>query len=340
MITREEIESVLKQAGNEEIAKEKEIHADLPILLAALAGSAFNADLTEFLDANTTEEGKAQGRSLSFKEEDEEETVPEQKAYDRPNGQKYYSRDWSGIEDVEVMRRAREMEVGTLLYGPPGTGKTALIEGAFGSEMQDIVLSGDTEVADLVGSFIPDPSGDGFLWVDGPLVVAAENGWPFYADEIGLGDPKVLSVLYSLMDGRNELVVTANPDRGTVVAKKGFFVVGATNPNAPGVNLSEALLSRFGIHAEVTTDWKLALRLGVPAKIVTIAENLAGKVEADELSWSPQFRELIQYRDLADKMGERFAIANLLAICPEQDRAEVTDVVSRAFGAAALPARI
>jgi AAA+ superfamily predicted ATPase len=226
-----------------------------------------------------------------------------------------------------------------MLYGSPGTGKTAMIEAAFPDELYTVLGSGDTEVGDLVGGYVQTPSG-GFEWVDGSLVRAAEEGKVLLIDEIGLIDPKVLSVVYGLMDGRKELAVTANPERGTVKAREGFFVVAATNPNAPGVRLSEALLSRFAVQAEMTTDWALAKKLGVPITAVTAAQNLYKKQKSGEVSWSPQFRELLAFRNLSVDFGTKFAVANLLASAPEMDRAIVADVFTRVFGEECLPAKI
>jgi nitric oxide reductase NorQ protein len=142
------------------------------------------------------------------------------------------------------------------------------------------------------------------------------------------------------MDGRREYTVTANPERGTVKAKEGFYVVAATNPNAPGVRLSEALLSRFALHVEVTTDWGLARKLGCPTPMVTAAQNLAKKQNAAETSWAPQMRELLAFRDIDKEFGTKFAIANLLAAAPEFDRPVVADVLSRVYGETCLPAKI
>jgi MoxR-like ATPase len=142
------------------------------------------------------------------------------------------------------------------------------------------------------------------------------------------------------MDGRREYTVTANPERGTVKAKDGFYVVAATNPNAPGVRLSEALLSRFAVHAEMTTDWSLAKKLGAPVAIVTAAQNLAKKQQTGEVSWAPQMRELLAFRDLSKMFGSTFAIANLLAAAPELDRPVVQDVLTRVTGEEVKPAKI
>lgn len=272
------------------------------------------------------------------------------KQFVRPNGSVYHARTWGEHQDVATLRRAREAttfgvthKTGSpmfaLLYGAPGTGKTALVEAAFGEKMYTVLGTADIEMSDFLGGFVQNPAG-GFEWVDGPLVRAAEEGAVLFIDEIGLIDPKQLSGLYGAMDGRGEIVVTANPDRGTVKVHPDFYVVGATNPNAPGVRLSEALLSRFTVQAEMATDWSLARTLGVPSNLVTVAQNLAKKQESGEVSWSPQMRELLAFRDIAGVFGSTFAIQNLLASAPEMDRPIVSDVLSRVFGTEHKPARI
>jgi nucleoside-triphosphatase THEP1 len=259
--------------------------------------------------------------------------------YPRPNGQDYYSRTWGTHSDIEVLRKARTLSQFILLYGSPGTGKTALVEGAFPDELETIIGTGDTEVADFVGGYVQTPSG-GFEWIDGPLVRAVEQGKVLLIDEIGLIDPKVLSLVYGLMDGRDEITITQNPERGTVKAKSGFYVIGATNPNAVGVRLSEALLSRFSIQAEMTTDWSLAKKLGVPVPAVTASQNLSKKQQSGEISWSPQMRELLAFRDVATNFGTAWAVSNLIACSPENDRSVVADVFTRVFGEEVRSAKI
>jgi len=281
------------------------------------------------------------------------ESLEGESYFDRPNGDKYYSRKWGEHSDVMALRKARELTAKAvsggggsamfaLLYGAPGCGKTALVEAAFAGEeggIYTLLGTGDTEVADLVGGYVQTPSG-GFEWVDGDLVKAAENGGVYFIDEIGLIDPKVLSMVYGLMDGRREITITANPDRGTIKAHDNFYVVAATNPNAPGVRLSEALLSRFTMQAEMTTDWGLARKLGVSSVMVTVAQNLAKKQMSGEVSWAPQMRELLAFRDISAEFGTAFGISNLLAAAPEMDRPIVADVLSRAYGEEYKPAKI
>jgi predicted ATPase with chaperone activity len=333
--------------------------ADLDTLLGEVMGQATTHTTTTTLDAlmpaagRATLRAKPSAKGMSAKVEavsdeprenlevvmESAESLSGAESYPRPNGQDYFARTWGDHTDIEVLRQAREANQFVMLYGSPGTGKTAAVEAAFPDDLYTLLGSGDTEVADLVGGYIQTPSG-GFEWVDGVLVRAAVEGKVLLIDEIGLIDPKVLSVVYGLMDGRRELVVSANPERGTVKAKDGFWVVAATNPNAPGVRLSEALLSRFSIQAEMTTDWSLAKKLGVPNAAVVAAQNLSKKMENGEVSWSPQMRELLAFRDLSKLFGTKWAVQNLLAAAPELDRPVAADVFTRVFGEAILPARI
>jgi len=269
--------------------------------------------------------------------------------YVRPNGDIYYARPWGAHTDVTVLRQARGQTTKAftgqggsamfaLLYGAPGCGKTALIEAAF-PDTFTLMGTGDTEVADLVGGYVQTPSG-GFEWIDGDLVRAAETGGVYSIDEVGLIDPKVLSIVYGLMDGRRELVVTANPERGKVKAHEDFYVVAATNPNAPGVRLSEALLSRFTVQAEMTTDWSRARLMGVPTGLVTGAQNLSKRMLSGETSWAPQMRELLAFKSTEELFGTEWAISNLLAATPEMDRPVVADVLGKVFPQEVKPAKI
>lgn len=313
-------------------------------LLVAVGAQGFSPDtidvLAPFLNKGGTAKGRSGARANAAPAPVAADVLVGDDHYLRPNGEKYFTRKWGEHSDVLVLQKARESMHFPLLYGAPGCGKTALTEAAFGSVLYTLMGTGDTEVADLIGGYVPTDTAGQYRWEDGVLIKAMEAGAPLLVDEIGLIDPKVLSVLYGVMDGRDELVVSANPARGTIKAAPGFFVVAATNPNAPGVRLSEALLSRFTIHAELTTDWQLARKLGVPTAIVTAAQNLDKKAQEGLISWAPQFRELLAYRDLRALFGEKFAVANLIAAAPEQDRAQVVETLSKSVGETVLPAKI
>ncbi len=247
-------------------------------------------------------------------------SIASRPVYVRPNGDPYYARKWGKYWDVDVLKDARNILQFPLLHGPPGTGKTAMAESAFGEELVTIVISAETTTDELVGSFIPDGHG-GYEWVDGPLLVAVKEGRPILVDEILLGDPKMLSVLYPLMDGRGFMTVTENPKIGKTFAKEGFFLIGTGNPNVPGAKMSEALSSRFPLQVEVTTDFELAEALGADQTLVTYAKALAGYASglSPTISWAPQFREVMAFGKLAAQWGDEFAINNLLRTVPRRD---------------------
>jgi len=324
-----------------------DVFPDLGTLITSVASQAIDpskvsptlADLMPIAGRANLRSKSGSPKSAKVEKVETIETLTGEATYERPNGTLYYSRTWGEHADIEVLRNARKAKHYVLLYGAPGCGKTALVEGAFGEELETIIGSGDTELSDFIGGYVQTPSG-GFEWIDGALVRAVEQGKALLIDEIGLIDPKVLSAVYGLMDGRDEITITQNPERGTIKAKEGFYVIGATNPNAVGVRLSEALLSRFTIQVEMTTDWSLAKKLGVPAPAITASQNLAKKQASNEISWSPQFRELIAFREIAKTFGTRWAVANLVAVAPEMDRAVVADVFTRVFGEEVKPAKI
>lgn len=307
-------------------------------ITAAVAGSSNAEEAREALARMVADQDKASGaagRTGGKKDAEPGALLVDENVITLPNGMGYHVRKLGIHDDVATFRALRDAGVPFMLYGPPGTGKTAGVEAAFASEDDDklhtVLGTGDTEVGDLIGSYVALPGGS-FAWVDGPLIKAMEGGHPLFIDEIGLIDSKVLSILYSVMDGRGVLTVTANPERGTVVASEGFYICAATNPNAPGVRLSEALLSRFSQQILVKTDYALAKTLGVSSKMVRAAQNMQAKFDTGELGYAPQLRELLAYKKISSILGEDIAIRNVISGAPEIDRPLVKDVLERTFG--------
>ena len=263
---------------------------------------------------------------------------------------------WGGLSDVTFLRQAREAGLYVLLAGPPGTGKSALVEAAFidayrahGLTFKDdalVVGTEDTTVQDLIGGMAQDEDGI-FRFKPGKAIKCAigdgETGVPLFMDEALLVDPRVLSVLYSLIDGRGILPLPEeykfeDPYTGTknaVHARPGFYIVFAGNPDVPGAVLSEALASRCVLKPEYLTDYDTASKLMGSAhdEIVTVARNMETKRQEGEVMWAPQMRDLLGYRDTARVFGTEVALSNLLANCQsDSDREVLADVIARTMG--------
>jgi AAA domain (dynein-related subfamily) len=102
------------------------------------------------------------------------------------DGQVYVARkvesDEKDLSDVELFRRAHADDMNVLLLGEPGTGKTRALAAAWGDAIV-FGVTGDTEVSDLVGSWVP-TGADSFVWVDGALVTCMLEGRMLILDEI------------------------------------------------------------------------------------------------------------------------------------------------------------
>lgn len=259
----------------------------------------------------------------------------------RPNGETYRPRQIGPHEDLAWLRACRTAKENVLLHGAPGTGKTAMCEAAYAPDAvegvhvgsETLVCTGDTAEADFVGTWVQHPATGAFTWVPGPLHRAILYDIPLYVDEIFLAPPQVLSVLYSAMDGRGFLRITANPDLEPLVIGSGFFVIASGNPDVPGAVFSDALRSRFDHHVEVTSDWKLARELGAPADIVEAAASLdKDRIEKGTLGWSPQLRDVLSYTRALASHGQAYAVGNLLSKAPREDRDVIQQALALKFG--------
>lgn len=265
-------------------------------------------------------------------------TLPDGEVLTRPNGQTYIPRRLVGHTDAAALRRAREMDLYALLRGNPGTGKTAVADATF-PDLVAFSCTGDTTVAHLVGSYVPNPDGT-FRWENGPLTTAMLDGRVFLADEIDRLPHEVSAVLHSAMDGRRTIRLDDRPGAEPIIAAPGFYVIGTYNPNnLGGKPLPEAILSRFPLQIEVGTDYDSADSMGVPTKFVTLGRNLATRARVAIADgglpvWAPEMRELLAAKRFIDAgFGEVFALASLIESCPvPEDVSTVREVAGQIFG--------
>ncbi|MFE3631549.1 AAA family ATPase [Streptomyces goshikiensis] len=318
---------------------------------SGLAASRLEGNLAEleqaFVNEKITTASKTlgAGRPRTKAVRQRAKVITGESEYYRPNGAVYRPRDVNGHHDVALLRSLRTGQIPVRLHGLPGTGKTALVEAAFGRDLITINGHGDMSPTHLVGAHLP--KGSGFEWADGPLVRAMKEGRPLFIDEITRIPTDTLAILYSVLDGRNTLNLDDLPDAPVVTAQPGFYVVCGYNPEGVGVRqLDDALISRFAVSVEVTTDYDAALSLGVPDKFINLAENMKTKNDEDVEKggigyWVPQMRELLAARDLTQHVSETFAAAVLLGQCPRaEDLGKLQEVAKSVFGQTITPLKL
>lgn len=174
-----------------------------------------------------------------------------------------------------LVGRALEFNEPVLLVGDTGCGKTTvcqLFAALNGQRLYTVNCHMHTEGMDFLGGLRPvrhrqmEDVGDEdanvvpklFQWVDGPLVMAMNEGAVFLADEISLADDSVLERLNSLLEPERTLMLAEKGSGGggegldachveMVVADDKFRFVGTMNPGGDygKKELSPALRNRF-----------------------------------------------------------------------------------------------
>lgn len=248
-------------------------------------------------------------------------------------GGRYITRRIGRKSDVSVFREYREAGAHVLTYGQAGTGKTMVTQAAYGTLMMTVLCTEDTVAADFQGEYVNIP-GKGWTWVDGPLPICMEQGMLLYVDEIGRARQKQLGVLFSAMDGRREISITAGSGKPRVIrAAPGFAVAASANLSAESPDLDDALKSRFNLAVEVRTDYRMAReQLGIDQALVNAAENLDTRRLNREVGWAPQMRHLCIAQENAERVGMPSALGSLVNSAPLRERDVVADVLSKAIG--------
>ncbi|EKX73409.1 ATPase family member protein [Theileria equi strain WA] len=147
--------------------------------------------------------------------------------------------------------RALRVNRPVLLEGSPGVGKTASVNAIaqiLGIKLVRINLSEHTDIIDLFGSDLPCMV-DGkwqFLWHNGPLLDAVENGYWIILDELNLASQQILEGLNALLDHRRETFI---PELNRFVKCANCFRLFASqNPAIHGNGrkfLPKSFLNRF-----------------------------------------------------------------------------------------------
>lgn len=248
--------------------------------------------------------------------------------YMLPNGREYLTRALGGYNnDVEGMRDLARHGTHVLLLSEPGVGKTALVQAAHPNAENEI---GHSKLTAWDMLWRPRPMPDGTVVYDpAPLTRAAQKGVPFYMDELMRASEDSLTPLFSAMDGRG-FIVGGNLDGTDLPVKKGFVVIGASNPLVRGAFLPDAIASRFHILTLETSE-DLLVRLGLDERLLVAWRNLS-KMDGGEV-WRPSIREMLAAQSFIDDGNMAQAAYALTGWrVPARDRAIVAGVVAPLLG--------
>ena len=217
-----------------------------------------------------------------------------------------------GVTDIDMLDYAMKNHEAVLLTGPSGSGKSqAGVAYAAKNGLPCYCVSGNValEPSHLFGKYTPTSDGR-FQWTSGPVTELVRHGGVLVLDEINAISPKILTVLYPLLDFRRE--VTLLDHHGEVVkAHPNLLIVATGNLGYHGtMPMSEALLDRF----EHQHDWGYSD--AVEKKLLKSRQlrQLAESVRDDGSMQSPlSTRKLIVFeRQALSGLGWDYAVNNLL----------------------------
>jgi len=150
---------------------------------------------------------------------------------------------------IESIMVALEEGHNVLIIGPTGTGKTHIIR-KIGEELElpvlEVSFTLGTDVTDIIGRY--ELKEEETKWIYGPLPLSMRYGTLFYADEINMARPDIVSRLHPCLDDRRALTLSEHEEE-LIKAHHRYRFIGAMNPVELGYAgtrpLSPALKRRF-----------------------------------------------------------------------------------------------
>jgi len=179
--------------------------------------------------------------------------------------------------EVVIFEAAHRNQLPVLLNGPTGSGKTRLVEymaWRLNIPLYTVACHDDLSANDLTGRYII--KGDEVKWIDGPLLMAVQEGGLAYLDEVVEARKDVTVVIHPLTDHRRCLPVEK---RGKIYqAPDNFMLVISYNPNYQSVlkELKPSTRQRF---VSINLGWpKEDLEVRIVSREAGIEESTSEKL--------------------------------------------------------------
>jgi hypothetical protein len=238
--------------------------------------------------------------------------------------EKYVHRQIWSRDDFEIFDYARSNSINVLIYGPTGPGKTTSVE-AWAAERQ-------LKLATVSGNATMEPSQmfgkmtmvDGsWAWIDGPVTDVVRNGGVLLLDEVNFINPKIYTVLYSLMDGRRSITLLDHLGE-TIQAHKDLTVYATMNPDYIGTTpLNFAFRNRFDIQIPWDYDDKVENKLVDSKSLLALARQLRIEAAKGQYETPISTNMLMEFHQFVDALGYEFAVENFIAHFSADEAASV-----------------
>ena len=261
--------------------------------------------------------------------------VPDASAVDA-----YAGREVHGIEDLDLIHKASELQHNVLVVGPTGSAKTTMVRAYAAREglpFYSVPMNGAVDLSQMLGKWIPTADGH-FVWIDGPVTTIVREGGVLLLDELNYAPAKIMAALYGLLDARR--VLTLLDHEGEVVrAHPKLTIVAAMNKGSEyqGIRpLSAALANRFSFQIPFGYDRDVEETLVARMPILLdLAKKLRDAFDVGDLKTPISTNRLMDFEDFATDptLGVDFAIANFVAAFDEDEQPSVKQVLDLHAGA-------
>src|ERR671924_629697 len=255
--------------------------------------------------------------------------------------------DWN--DSLDVLKRAYNAGLFTIIIGPKGTGKTSLVRqfaSLVNKQLQSVNFSLRTRESHLIGSKTLDRGEVNF--VEGILVKSMRDGSLLYLDELNAAEADVLLRLDEALDDRRQVVLKEAAGQ-LVTARNEWSVIATINPlsHVGTKELPPQLLSRFPVRIRLeyppeNVELEIIMRhvpnivdskLEDVKRAIQLARSLRDAAAVEELYYSPSLRETIAFAKLLNtemkaKQAAEIVYANVYDQWGEVEYRKVMDMIT------------